>query len=273
MTPTLSAPITSAHNPRVQFIRSLLEDRSARKQSGLFVMEGVRLAEEVSIAGIKPHSLYFSEKLSPRGRQLLERFRPLEIPTYEVDAELLIRLSDTETSQGILLVLPIPSADPPPNVDLALIIDQLRDPGNMGTILRSAAAIGVPVVFIPPGSVDPYSPKVVRAGMGAHLHLCLSQWEWAQVTAYCHAVQPKPLQCLLADATGGQSMWQTDLKQPLVLIVGGEAEGASEYARSHADAILQIPMPGHTESLNAGVAASLLLYEVIRQRQSCASVP
>jgi len=267
MIPPLSPPITSIHNPRVQWIRSLLEDRSARTQSGLFVMEGVRLAEEVWLAGIKPHSLYFTEKLSPRGRQLVERFSQLEIPTYTLAADLLARLSDTETSQGILLVLPIPSADPPPNVDLALILDQLRDPGNMGTILRSAAAVGVPIVFIPPGSVDPYSPKVVRAGMGAHLHLCLCQWDWAQITAYCHAVQPNPLHWFLADATGGQSMWQIDLKKPLALIVGGEAEGASEYARSHAEAIVQIPMPGHTESLNAGVAASLLLYEVIRQRQ------
>lgn len=268
MTPAEREPISSIHNPKVQFARTLLKDRSARAEYGLFVVEGIRLAEEALAAGLIPHTIFYNTQLSARGRELLSGFQAAGCETHEVIPDLLNRLSDTETSQGILLIVSLKTAPLPESTDLALIIDQVRDPGNMGTILRTAAAAGVRVVFITPGSVDPFMPKVVRAGMGAHFRLALVQADWRQIKEYCSRNQPVPLNLLLADSGGGNGMWQTDLTTPTALVVGGEAEGASESAREFIDDLVHIPMPGNFESLNAGVAASILLYEIIRQRSA-----
>ncbi len=197
---------------------------------------------------------------------MLRHFQQSQLEVIEVRTDILDRLSDTETPQGILLVLPQDMIPLPGSIEPVLIIDQVRDPGNMGTMLRSAAAAGVSTVFLSPGSVDPFMPKVVRAGMGAHFHLAIRQNSWTEIRKYCKEQADPPLQVLLAEVDAGDSMWQTDLTRPLALIIGGEAEGAGEQARELADASIHIPMPGAFESLNAGVAASLLLYEMLRQR-------
>lgn len=266
MTSQHDQPIRSMHNPQVQFIRELLKEKSARVKHGLFVVEGIRLAEEVYDAGIAPRLLFYSSQLSTRGQSLLEKYRSRGIEMLELDADLLNRISDTETSQGILCLIPNSSQTPPDHADLILIVDQLRDPGNMGTILRSAAATGVQLVIVTPGSVDPFTPKVVRAAMGAHFRLRIHQADWSWISSYCASNLPAPLRILLADSGGGTSMWQTDLTAPLALVVGGEAEGAHPGSVPGTLAKIHIPMPGNFESLNAGVAASILLYEILRQR-------
>lgn len=268
MTSSSDNLIRSMQNPRVQFIRELLKDRSARAQHRLFVVEGIRLAEEVYEAGITPHLLVYSSQLSARGKALLDNFRTRGVETLELDPDLLNRLSDTETSQGILCLVPQSTQDPPASTDLVLIIDQLRDPGNMGTLLRSAAAAGVQMVIVTPGSVDPYMPKVVRAGMGAHFRLFIHQADWDWIRSFCAGNLPAPLRILLADAGSGTSMWQADLTSPLALVVGGEAEGADPGTMQEIVEKIHIPMPGKFESLNAGVAASILLYEILRQRNT-----
>ena len=268
MVNTEKAPISSIHNPKIQFLRALLTNKSARAEHGLYVVEGIRLAEEAITAGLNPRTILYSSQLSARGSELITGLRSRNCEVVEVYPDVLDRLSDTETSQGILLVLPQQSKPLPASTDLVLIIDQLRDPGNMGTILRSAAAVGVQAVFITPGSVDPLMPKVVRAGMGAHLQLCIQQADWQWIQEYCTKNKPDPLRILLADSNGGTNMWQTDLTGPIALVVGGEAEGPGTAARSHCDDLIHIPMPGKFESLNAGVATSILLYEIIRQRKS-----
>ena len=266
MNRTSGGVISSFHNPRVQFVRSLIERRSPHAENGLFVAEGIRMGEEVLAAHLLPKSVYFSNPLSTRGQELLARLEKLDTELIELTPDVLSRLSATETSQGLLFVLPQQLLPQPTHADLVLIIDQLRDPGNLGTLLRTAAAVGVPLVFFTPGNVDPFMPKVVRAGMGAHFRLCLRQAQWTEIIEYCRVTQPAPLKLLLASSAGGASLWQTDLTEPLALIVGGEAAGASPEARQRADTLIHIPMPGNFESLNAGVAASIILYELIRQR-------
>ncbi len=268
MTTSPDKLIRSVHNPQVQFVRELMKDRAARAQHQLFVVEGIRLAEEVYAADITLHSLLYSSQLSSRGNTLLEKFRSRGIEMFELDPQLLNRLSDTETSQGILCLVPQSTQPPPASADLVLIVDQLRDPGNMGTILRSAAAAGVQMVIVTPGSVDPFMPKVVRAGMGAHFRLHIHQTDWPWIRSYCTGNLPAPLRIVLADSGGGTSMWQTDLTGPLALVVGGEAEGADMASIQDLAEKIHIPMPGNFESLNAGVAASILLYEILRQRST-----
>jgi TrmH family RNA methyltransferase len=144
-----------------------------------------------------------------------------------------------------------------------LILDQIRDPGNLGSILRTAAAAGVQLVYLPPDSVDPYSPKVLRAGMGAHFRLPIRNASWEEILR-CRA--DNHLRLFLASSDEGFSYQDVDFKPPLALIVGGEARGASSTAEEQADQKVHIPMPGGAESLNAGAAAAILVFEVARQR-------
>jgi len=200
------------------------------------------------------------------------------------------KVRETETPQGILAVLEFTDLPIPDSLNFILIPDQIRDPGNLGTLLRTAAAAGVQAVFLPPETTDAFAPKVVRAGMGAHFRLPILSLTWDEIRAYIsasHVTQQDesnredsarrtektylaratypPMQVYLADMDG-QSCWETDLRKPLALIVGGEADGASAEARKLATQKISIPMAGNVESLNAGVAGSVLMFEVVRQR-------
>jgi TrmH family RNA methyltransferase len=143
-----------------------------------------------------------------------------------------------------------------------LILDLLRDPGNLGTILRSAEAAGVGQVILTPGTVDLYNPKVVRGGMGAHFRLAATHLDWAAASARAvgRAVW-------LADMAGERRYDEVDWTAPSSLIVGGEAEGYSQEAASLATGTVRIPMEGGAESLNAAMAATVILFEAARQRR------
>ena len=258
--------ISSTHNPHIQQVRALLNQKSARTESGCFVVEGVRLAEEAAANGCTPKEVYFSQAVSERGRKLAAKLEAAGVESFELSESVLDSLSATETSQGLLLVMPQVLADFPQECNFALVLDQVRDPGNMGTILRSAAAAGVKAVFLPPGTADAFAPKVVRSGMGAHFRLAIKNAEWPEIVRYCRQVCQPELKLLLAESGGGQDCWKTDLKAPVALVIGGEADGASEEARKAVDDLIYIPMPGKFESLNAAVAAGILLFEIVRQR-------
>ena len=169
--------------------------------------------------------------------------------------------SDTQSPQGVLLVVPFVQIPPRPGV--VLILDQLRDPGNLGTILRSAKAAGVGQVILTPGTVDAYSPKVVRGAMGAHFHLPVSSLDWPAI-----AGQLAGREAWLADAASGAAYDEVDWVRPSALIVGGEASGAGQEANSQATGRVTIPMAGQVESLNAAMAATVILFEAARQRRA-----
>ncbi len=191
----------------------------------------------------------------------MEKLKDKKIEVEEVESRLLQSLSETETPQGILAVLSDSQLPIPHSPNFLLIPDQIRDPGNLGTLLRTAVAAGVQAVCLPPETTDAFAPKVVRSGMGAHFRLPIHTMTWEEIEA-----RTKGLQVYLADMDG-TSCWATDLRQPLALIVGGEAEGASEEARKLTTQEISIPMQGRVESLNAGVAGSVLMFEVMRQRK------
>jgi len=257
--------ITSSHNPRIQRLRSLLAKRSEREEQKAFVVEGVRLAEEALQAKWLPQSVLFTSELSERGKDLVKHFAAQNVEVEEVPPSLMESVSDTETSQGLLAILPLRSLEPPATLDFIVIADAIRDPGNLGTMIRSAAAAGAQAMFLAPDTADPFAPKVVRSAMGAHFRLPLIAMDWEQIVRQCKAKKP-PVQLLLSEASKGTPCWQLDLRRPLALIIGGEAEGASPKAIEAADQFITIPMPGKSESLNAAIAASILLFEVVRQR-------
>ncbi len=254
--------ITSAQNPRIQQVRALVGQRKAREQAGEFVVEGVRLVEEALGSGWQARLLLYTRELSPRGMALLDEARAQGVEVEEVPPQLLKSSADTENPQGILAVFTRRELPLPTRPHFLLIADGIRDPGNLGTLLRSAAAAGAQAAMLPPGGADPFAPKVLRAAMGAHFRLPLREASWEQIAAL---VKPA-CQVYLAESAQGTPCWQTDLTRPLALVIGGEAEGAGPQARALADALVTIPMPGASESLNAAAAAGILLFEVVRQR-------
>lgn len=254
--------ITSASNSKIKQVRALLNRSHSRKSGPVFAAEGVRLVEEAVKVHWPMEYLLFDQTLSKRGREIIEKIREMGLTeTFEITPDLMRDISDTETPQGLIAVLnhqilPLPS-DP----TFLVLADQIRDPGNMGTLLRTAEAAGTDGVILTPGTVDVFSPKVVRAGMGAHFHLPIHTLHWHEINQ-----QLKNLPVFLASADAGTLLWEADFRQPCVIMVGGEAFGATPMGEALATHSVTIPMPGRAESLNASIAAGILIAEVLRQR-------
>jgi TrmH family RNA methyltransferase len=237
-----------------------------RQQEQQYLLEGVRVVEEALRVGRIPTLVFCAPRLmqSKRGQRLHEELvnhPDLQGRVLEATDEVLAAVADTVAPQGVAAVMPIwsPPAGP---AGLLLILDNLRDPGNMGTVLRSAAAAGVEEVLLPPGNVDPYNPKVTRSAMGALFRLPLrARVPWSEVAA---RVAGRPV--WIADPVEGRPHYRVDWSQPAALVVGGEAEGVSEGSEKLATGRVHIPMAEGTESLNAATAASILLFEARRQR-------
>jgi TrmH family RNA methyltransferase len=272
--------ISSPHNPRIQKLQDLHTSRG-RKKSGLFLMEGPHLLEALLEAEIVPREVYYQPALlqrTPQGRSLHRRF--LHTPSFaadqliEVSERVIEALGDVQTSQGVVSVLPLTAFEParlrasrpPAHRPALLILDNLADPGNVGTILRTALAADVDEVLLTSGSVDPYSLKVVRAASGAHLKLPIEvNLSWSaiaeKVTFHCADVP----RVLLAEARSRQPYSEQDLRIPFALIIGNEAQGPSEQAYALATRTIGIPLANNVESLNAAMAAGIILYEAVRQ--------
>ncbi len=256
--------ITSPDNATVKQARALLEPKGRREQ-GRCLVEGVRLVEEAMKAGATPALLFFVGQVrgQPRAAELLAEAERRGATVLELNSRVFGTLTDTVTPQGIIAVLPIPGVSPPPRITFALMLDQLRDPGNLGTILRSAEAAGVEQVILAPGCVDPWNPKVVRSGMGAHFRLPLAALaSWDEVST---ALGGLPL--WLAEAHDAEAYDKLDWTGPCALGIGSEAAGFSPEAHRLAAGRVMIPMAGPVESLNAAIAAGVLMFEVARQRR------
>jgi len=254
--------ITSTQNERIKYIRSLGR-RRVRQREGRFVVEGTRLVDEATRAGCEPALALYTQTwaTTPAGEILLPALSQAKDGCLLVSEAALAACSDTKSPQGVLLVVPFVQTSPRPG--LCLILDQLRDPGNLGTILRSAKAADVGHVTLTPGTVDVYSPKVVRGAMGAHFYLSVSSLAWPAI-----AEQLAGREVWLADAASGTAYDEVDWVRPSALIVGGEASGAGEEASSQATGRVTIPMAGQVESLNAAMAATVILFEATRQQRA-----
>ena len=255
--------LTSTRNPTVRHIRKLQRVPRYRRETGLFVVEGVRLVEEVLEAGLTPETVLYTDGLEERGAAAVTGFQAQGVDVHPVTGHVMEAVSDTKTPQGLLAVLPVPTGRLPDGTTILLILDGVRDPGNLGTILRTAAAAGVEGVLLAPGSADPYQPKAVRSGMGAHFRVPVRSLDWDEIRGL---VEGKHV--FLADSSGETVYTAADLTEPLAMVIGGEAHGAGEEIAELDAAALRIPMPGGMESLNAAIAAGILVFEVLRQREA-----
>ena len=253
--------ITSRTNEKVRYVRSL-HRRQVRHRERRFIVEGTRLIGEMNQTGQEPVFVFYTEELSASqlGQTLMEALGASEGKVVAVSDGVMRAMSDTKTPQGILAVVTFPELAPGQS-PLMLVLDRVRDPGNLGTILRSAEAAGVVQVITLKGSADVFSPKVVRAAMGAHFRLpILYDREWGDIEG-----PMENRQVLVADSGGELPYYRVDWTQPTTLIVGGEARGPGTEARQLATASVSVPMEGGVESLNVAVATSIMLFEAARQ--------
>jgi TrmH family RNA methyltransferase len=254
--------ITSSSNDRVRRVQALQRSTRRRLREGLMVVEGTRLVQELHSSNFPILTLFVTQDFltDEQTNRLVQEVCDGERCAIVTEA-LMEAMSDTMTPQGILAVTPIPNLRAAPDATLKLILDQVRDPGNVGTMLRTAWAAGVEQIWIPPGTVDPTNPKVLRAGMGAHFHVPCQKADWATIWQRTEGDQ-----ILLAEAGEGPAYDDVDWRKSTTLIIGGEAFGAGPETRTRAQCV-RIPMATGVESLNAAIAGAIMLFEAARQRK------
>lgn len=241
-----------------------LQTKKGRQASGQFLAEGVRLLEEVNRLKARPIKVYYAPPvLSERGSAVVERFRSRKIDAIETAASDLSRMSPAETSQGIVAVFSTPTTDLEelyhPAVRNILLCENLSDPGNVGTLCRSALAFGFDLLILAGASAEPYAPKVVRASVGAifGLPVALAATETALALAAANNIA-----VIAADMKGRDRLGQVLKglgKRSLMLSLGSEAAGLSAALRESAEFAVSVRHEALVESLNAAVAGSILM--------------
>ncbi len=254
--------IRSPSNAALKYVRSL-QRRQKRHAERAFVVEGDRAIEDGLQTGAIPSLLLIRDDRVGDEQDWLRSLQA-RVPARVVASTLFDGVSDTSTPQGTLAVFPFPDVPAAATRSpLYVVIDRVRDPGNLGTLLRAAVGAGVTAALLSDETVDPYHPRAVRAGMGAHFRLpieALTPDTWANLEAAC-ALRA------VAAADGLVPYEGLDWTQPAALILGSEADGVTADAASLATTSVRIPLLGGLESLNVGVAGAVILFEAARQRR------
>jgi TrmH family RNA methyltransferase len=259
--------ITSTANPRIKALAQL-KQRSSREASGRFLIEGHREVERAHAAGVTIHEIVLAPDLcADRERVLADRLAQDGIPNLVVGSTAYAKVSMRRHPDGLLAV----AEWAVPGIDelwctadsLALVVDGVEKPGNLGGILRTADGAGVDAVVVTSSSVDPTNPNVIRASQGAVFSVQLAITTAAAAREW---LERRGLRIVTASPEGTAPIWDADLTGGVAVVVGGEAEGVGPAFRTAGD-LVAIPMAGAADSLNASVAAGIMLYEAVRQRR------
>jgi TrmH family RNA methyltransferase len=263
--------VQSKQNARLKELRRALAHRSGEGEIGL---EGPNLVEEAIRARVRMHCVFVSTESDAAA---LERTLPDGTEILLLPAGLLSSALTTVTPQPVAALVAPPQwtwdqvlAPDARSKPLIVVLAGLQDPGNLGTILRSAEAFGATGIVSLPGTVSPWNPKVVRASAGSVLRVPLIAAEPADAIA---RLRSSGVEVLTTSAGDGPAADRARLSHPVALLIGNEGSGVPEEIAALADGAIRIPCPGPVESLNAAVAASVLLYEASRQRARAAGAP
>jgi TrmH family RNA methyltransferase len=255
--------ITSVRNPRIGAARKL-DQRKHRQEQGRFAVEGLQLLGMALDGGCQPLEIFFCPDLF-RGETapaLLERFAQTDAALVEVSPEVLASLSDRDTSQGLFAVFSLPQAGleslPRLAGRLALVLDRLRDPGNVGTLLRTADAAGAGAVILLTPGVDLYDPRTVRASMGSLFNLPAIQTP--DTAGLFRWLADSGLRVLGADAARGRRWTDIDWHGGMALVLGNEAQGLADDLSARISEWAALPVYGKADSLNVAVAGGILMY-------------
>ncbi len=256
--------ITSAHNPRLREAARLFASARDRRKAGKCVLEGEHLIAVYAERVGAPQTVIVSEEALQRAgtRAVAERFgeRTLLVPTH-----LFADLAALPVGVGIIAVVSTPSTSTPGPSEFCLLLEDLQDPGNVGSILRTAAAAGVDRVLLSKHCAFAWSPKVLRAAQGAHFLVAID--EGVELPAWAARFRTAQGRVLAAVVSHGASIFATDLRGRVAIAIGNEGSGLSAALQQEVDVNVSIPMPGGMESLNAAAAAAVCLFECVRQRQ------
>lgn len=242
--------ITGRKNPLLQQVRKLLSSRKERESTGLFVADGTKLLQEAVRYDPGLHTVILSDGVEA---ELPDHVRIVRVPE-----DVMAYISPMETPQGALFLCRLPEKKPFAPKSGLLILDGIQDPGNLGTILRTADALDVSVVLLE-GCADPYNHKTVRASMGAVFRVPVVQSAWQEVKTACQEAGIPVGVTALSDRA--KDLRQADLKN-MAVVIGSEGRGVRQEILSSADAELIIPMNPHCESLNAAVAATIVMWQM-----------
>ena len=248
--------ITSRHNPLVAELRRLAADKGARRESGLMLGQGWKLLYEALAAGFLPETVFCCGEAP----ELPENTR-----CYAVTEDLLAYISPMKSAPELLFTVPIPE-EPGPVFGRVLLAENMQDPGNVGAMIRTAAAFGFDGVLLAGTCADPWSPKAMRSSMGAVFRLKL--WERSGLPEALEELSGEDLP-IIAAALGEHSVTAGTFRFPerFALAVGNEGHGLSPELLHRADKIIRIPMAPGAESLNAAAAAAVLMWEAYRERE------
>lgn len=239
--------ITSVHNDEIKAVVALSTAKGRALQKRFFA-EGFRTCSTLIAAGHKPSQLYVLEDLLAQAKTLVpEKYITL------VDNVVLHKMSASKTPSGFLAVFHIPESPEPGKIGSGIVLYDVADPGNMGTLIRSCAAMGKKTVVIIEGA-DPWSPKVVQASAGTLGSLDIFQWSWPQLLQY----KKNYVLCALI-VEGGQKPDEIDFSD-ILFVVGNEAHGIPDTVQAQCTYGVTLEMPGNTESLNVAVAGSIVMY-------------
>ena len=256
--------ITSTGNAQVKRLLQLQKKSKSRNEEKVFIVEGLRMFSEVPEDRVE--KVYISESLYNKKKQelSLERF------SYEVLSNSVFEhVSDTKTPQGILCIVKqnIYNIEDLLKIENPhfMVLDNLQDPGNLGTIVRTAEGAGVNAVFLSKESVDIYNPKTIRSTMGSIYRMPVVYVE--DLLSLLETFKGKGIKSYAAHLAGKNSYDKEDYKCGTAILIGNEGNGLRDEVSNAADIWVQIPMQGKVESLNAAIAASILMFEVYRQRR------
>lgn len=259
--------LTSLQNEQVKHVVAL-QKRKMRKDNGEFLIEGWRFVEEAIRRKAEIRQIYVCpEKEKENWSSLQDILHERRVPIIEVDEKVLRKMSDTEEPQGIIAVVGAKNLTwSDLEIDsqtVLLIVDGIQDPGNLGTILRTALAAGVNQVCLTTGTVDLYNPKVLRSTMGTVFGLkVLADCSPQDVVDFARS---KGIKIMTGDIEG-DSLYETKFSLPLALVVGNEGNGLSEIFRSPELTRVTLPMSNEVESLNVAIATGIILYEIARRK-------
>jgi TrmH family RNA methyltransferase len=264
---TAPVPIElSPHNPRIALVRELL-DPAGRREQRRFTAEGPTLLDEAERSGLQPVEVYAADRGLQAGRELAERYEGRGISVYHVSDQAFARMSDVTTWTGLLGIFDLPAysaADVVGRPGMVLLLAGVNDPGNAGTLVRSAEAFGAAGVLFGRGGVDPFGPKVVRAAMGSLFRLPVASVEAEELLVLAAAAGRE----VIATDVDGADLGVVGIPANAVVAVGNERRGVRGWLPRW-DRAVRIPQRSATESLNAAVAGSIVLYEAARCQDPC----
>lgn len=262
--------ITSIKNPLIKEIKALYRKKD-RIKNNAFIVEGIKIIEEMILNDYPLKNIIYTDQLlnSKDGSKFFEKIKELNNLVY-VPNNVFKEISDTENPQGVLGVAKFEHKSLEDIIikerPFLLYLDEVQDPGNMGTIIRTADAFNADGIIIQDGCVDPYNPKVVRATMGSIFRVPL--YYTSDGSNGLIRLKDMGIEIYSTSLDDSIPIYDANFNHSFVMVIGNESKGVSEEIFSISDKLIKIPMPGKSESLNAGVAASIIMYEVMKQRMN-----